>query len=79
MSARSSLFYLFENAPIVLRQHSRCEALLAVRTWYPEKNLSEQGLNPNNGLESRATLIGGERSHHCAGNGRRNDNFYIQV
>ena len=42
---------------------------------YPEKNLSEQGreptkinlhVTPRPGIENRATLVGGERSHHCA-------------
>ena len=41
---------------------------------YPEKNLSEQGREPTNqptygvdaGIWTRATLVGGERSHHCA-------------
>ena len=42
---------------------------------YPEKNLSEQGENQQQtqptydagfGNRTQATLIGGERSHHCA-------------
>ena len=41
---------------------------------YPEKNLSEQGREPTTqptygvdvGIWTRATLVGGERSHHCA-------------
>ena len=42
---------------------------------YPEKNLSEQGENQQqtqptydaeSGNRTRATLVGGERSHHCA-------------
>ena len=41
---------------------------------YPEKNLSEQGQEPTTnsttydtgtGSRTRATLVGGERSHHC--------------
>ena len=41
---------------------------------YPEKNLSEQGREPTTnsttydtgtGSRTRATLVGGERSHHC--------------
>jgi len=31
---------------------------------YPEKNLSEQSREPTN--SARDTLVGGERSHHCA-------------
>ena len=42
---------------------------------YPEKNLSEQGRDPTTnsahiwfdaGIRTRATLVGGECSHHCA-------------
>ena len=42
---------------------------------YPEKNLSEQGREPTtnsthicagSGNPTRDTLVGGERSHHCA-------------
>ena len=44
---------------------------------YPEKNLSEQGREPTTietqptydaetGNRTRATLVGSERSHHCA-------------
>ena len=38
---------------------------------YPEKNLSEQSREPTtydarSGNRTRDTLVGGERSHHCA-------------
>ena len=42
---------------------------------YPEKNLSEQGekqqqtqptYDAGSGNRTRATLVGGKRSHHCA-------------
>ena len=39
---------------------------------YPEKKTSEQGqkltfhMMPSPGIETQATMVGGERSHHCA-------------
>ena len=46
-----------------------------VKPEYPEKNLSEQGgdqqqtqptYDAESGNQTRATLVGGESSHHCA-------------
>ena len=50
---------------------------------YPEKNLSEQGREPStnstniagSGNRTRDTLVGGERSHHCAIPAPRKMNF----
>ena len=55
---------------------------------YPEKNLSELGREPTTnsthtgtGSRTRATLVGGERSHHCAITAPQNktDNFTLRV